>query len=98
MLVVVRFTAEVHLAADFATHLLTNVMGDAQVEYYVTLCREALATHPAMKLQNITKLMAKCISDVEVIAGVHASACTLYSYLINFVFTFCFDLMITMCY
>ena len=57
MLVVVRFAAEVRLAADVATHLLTNVMFDAQVEYYVTLCREALATHPAMKLQNITKLM-----------------------------------------
>ena len=57
MLVVVRFTAEVRRAADVTTHRLTNVMGDAQVEYYVTLDREALATHPAIKLQNITKLM-----------------------------------------
>ena len=57
MLVVVRFTAEVCLAADVTTHLLTDVMGDAQVEYYVTLDREALATHPARKLQNITKLI-----------------------------------------
>ena len=57
MFVVVCSAAEVRLAADFAAHLLTNVMFDAQVEYYVTLCREALVTHPAMKLQNITKLM-----------------------------------------
>ena len=57
MLVVVRFTAEVGLAADVTTHRLTDVMGNAQVEYYVTLHREVLATYPAIKLQNITKLM-----------------------------------------
>ena len=57
MLLIFCFAAKVRLAADVATHLLTDVMGDAQVEYYVTLDREALATHPAIKLQNITKLM-----------------------------------------